>query len=123
MLKYQVRRDCLPVCYPSTGRKTVCSVVNLPYLILDIQRDNRVHKVSTIPMRCNLLECSKERGDLWASEVENHLQGCIDLVAAEAVYHGSCLTKFLLKRDHNKKKTTGQRIIDGHWSMSTSYSY
>lgn len=68
----------------------------------------RVHKVSTIPMRCNLLECCTERGDLWACEVENRLQGCIDLVAAEAVYHDSCLTKFTLKRDYQKKKTTGQ---------------
>ena len=75
-----------------------------------------MHKVSTIPMHCNLLECCKERGDLWASEVENCLQGCIDLFAAEAVYH-------MLNIDHNKKKTTGQRITDGHWSMSTSHAY
>ena len=36
----------------------------------------RVHRESTI-------QCCKEKGDLWASEVENCLQGCIDLVAAE----------------------------------------
>ena len=82
-----------------------------------------MHNVSTIPMCCNLLECCKERGDLWAFEVKNRLQGCIDLVAAEAVYHDSCLTKFMLKRDHNKKKTTSQRITDGHWSMSTNHAY
>ena len=78
--------------------------------IFDTQHlKRRVHKVSSIPMHCNLLlECCKEKGDLWASEVENHLQGCIDLVAAEAVYHDSTLTKFMLKKDHNKKKTTGQ---------------
>ena len=69
---------------------------------------HQVHKLSTIPMRCNLLECCKERGDQWASEVENRLKGCIDLVAAEAVYHDSCLMKFMLKRDHKKKKTAGQ---------------
>ena len=75
----------------------------------------RVYKVSTIPMRCNLLECCQERGDLWASEVEKRLQGCIDLVAAEAGYHHSCWTNFMLKRDHNKKKTTGQKIAA--WSL------
>ena len=59
-----------------------------------------------------LLECCKERGDLWASEIENRLQGCIDLVAAEARYHDSCLTKFMLKRDPKKKITaTGQSLI------------
>ena len=72
----------------------------------------RVHRVSTIPMRCNLLECCKERGDLWASEIENRLQGCMDLVAAEARYHDSCLTKFMLKRDPKKKITaTGKSLI------------
>ena len=36
------------------------------------------------------------------SEVMNRLQGCIDLVAAEAIYHDNCLTRFLL----NKELTT-----------------
>ena len=67
----------------------------------------RVHKVSTTPMRCNLLECCIERGDLWACEVANRLQRCIDLVAAKMMYYDSCLTKFMLKRDYMKKKTTG----------------
>ncbi len=35
-------------------------------------------------MRDNLLECCGKRGDIWASEVQNRLHGCIDLVAAEA---------------------------------------
>lgn len=82
--------------------------------IMDTRHPQRecVHRISTIPMRCNLLECCKERGDLWASEIENRLQGCIDLVAAEARYHDSCLTKFMLKRDPKKKITaTGQSLI------------
>lgn len=68
----------------------------------------RVHKVFTIPMRCHLLECCKERGDLWGSEVENRLQGCIDLVAAEAVYHDACFSKFTLKRNYSMKKAAGR---------------
>ena len=52
-----------------------------------------VHRISTIPMRCNLLECCKEREDLWASEIKNRLQGCIDLVIAKARHHDSYLTK------------------------------
>ena len=79
--------------------------------IIDTRYPQRqqVHRVSTIPMRCNLLKCCKEREDLWASEVENRLQGCIDLVVAEAIYHDGCSTKFTLKRDSKKKVTaTGQ---------------
>ena len=72
-----------------------------------------VHRVSTIPMRCTLLECCTERGDQWASEVENRLQGCFDLVAAEATYHDNYLKKFTLKRDPTKKAfTTGQLVIN-----------
>ena len=67
-----------------------------------------MHKVSTIPMRHNLLERCSERGDQWTSEVENRLQGCIDLVAAEAMYHDSCLTKFSLKRDPKNLSAAGE---------------
>lgn len=72
----------------------------------------RVRKVSTIPIRNNLLECCREREDAWASEVETRLQGCIDLVAAEAVYHDSCLSRFMLKRGYERKKLTGQVIAN-----------
>ena len=36
--------------------------------------------------------CCAKRDDSWGSEVMNRLQGCIDLVAAEAVYHDNCLS-------------------------------
>ncbi len=44
---------------------------------------------------CTRVARCKERGDKWASEVEQRLLACIDLVAAEAVYVilGSCLIK------------------------------
>ena len=47
--------------------------------------EKKVITVTTLPLRCKLLECCDQRGDLWASEVKNRLHGCIDLVAAEAV--------------------------------------
>ena len=31
------------------------------------------------------LACFEKQGDVWAYEVENRLQGCIDLVAVEAI--------------------------------------
>jgi len=44
-----------------------------------------VHKVHTIPTRHSLLECFEKQGNMWPYEAENRLQGCIGLVAAEAI--------------------------------------
>ena len=57
------------------------------------ERD-RVYNVTTLPMRDKLLECCIKRGDAWASDVQNRLHGCIDLVAAEAIYHTNCYSRF-----------------------------
>ena len=59
---------------------------------------NKIHNVTTLPMRNKLLECCNKRGDAWASEVRNRLCGCIDLVAAEAIYHANCYSRFLLNK-------------------------
>ena len=55
-----------------------------------------VHTVTTMPLRSKLMECCLKRDDAWGSEVMNHLHWCIHLVAAEAVYHDHCLSRFLL---------------------------
>ena len=57
------------------------------------ERD-RVYNVTTLPMRDKLLECCIKRGDAWASDVQNRLDGCIDLVAAEVIYHTNCYSRF-----------------------------
>ena len=56
-----------------------------------------VRSVTTLPIRAKLMECCEKRDDPWGSEVMNRLQGRIDLVAAEAVYHelDSCSIKSL----------------------------
>jgi hypothetical protein len=43
--------------------------------------------------------CCK-RQDTWAVEVKGRLQLCVDFVAAEAVYHGSCCAKFFSTGSH-----------------------
>ena len=67
-----------------------------------------MHKVTTIPLRENILEqCT----DLWASEVQDRLHGCINLVPAEAIYHDSCFSRFMLNKQLNTataKKTQGR---------------
>ena len=62
---------------------------------------NKVHNVTTLTMREKLLECCGKRGDAWASEVQNRLYGCINLVAAEAIYHVNCYSRFLLNKENS----------------------
>ncbi len=63
-------------------------------VVVDLRHPERtkVGRVSTIPIRSRILECCQERRDEWAAEVENRILSCIDLVAAEAVYHDFCRT-------------------------------
>ncbi len=58
----------------------------------------------------------REREYHWTSEVENCLQGCIDLVAVEAVYHDKRLTTFMQKRDHTIRE---KQQVSGTMSMYT----
>ena len=57
---------------------------------------NKVHNVATLPIHDKLLECCGKRegggggGGAWASEAQNLLHGCINLVAAEAINHVDC---------------------------------
>ena len=60
---------------------------------IDPQR-NKIHNVTTFSIHDNLLECCDKRDDAWASEVQKRLCGCLDLVAAEAIYHGNCYLRF-----------------------------
>ena len=52
----------------------------------------KVHK------NCIILEQCRKRGDEWATEVETRLNGCFDLLAADAVYHKLCHSHFMLNR-------------------------
>ena len=66
--------------------------------MVDTRHPDRAHVkvVTTLPMRDNILEQCSRRGDDWALTVQNRLHVCIDLVAAEAVYHSKCLSRFML---------------------------
>ncbi len=74
-------------------------------------RDSRhpetsVRSVTTLPLHDKLMQCCSRRDDAWGLEAMSRLQGCIDLVAAEAVYQDICLSKFLLDRDVSTKGHT-----------------
>ena len=68
----------------------------------------QVYQVTTLHFRDKVLEWCDTRGDTWAAEVQNRLHGCIDLVAAEAIYHSNCYTMFMLN-----KKATPETTVKG----------
>lgn len=58
-----------------------------------------MRKVATISLREKILECCrKKRGTCGLLEVQERLHECIDLVAAEAVYHNNCFSRFMLNK-------------------------
>ena len=67
----------------------------------DARHPNRtqVKIVTTLPLRSKVLEQCGKRGDMWACEVQICLYGCIDLVAAEAVYHSKYFSRFMLNKE------------------------
>ena len=72
---------------------------------------SQVHKISTLPIKDRILECCQRRGDSWRLEVQERLHGCFDLVAAEAVYHNHCYSRFMLNKQigkSNSKKDLGR---------------
>ena len=68
---------------------------------VDIRHPNKtqVKAVPTLLICSNILEQCNKRRDSWASEVQTCLQDCIDLVAAEAVYHSNCFSLFMLNKN------------------------
>ena len=68
------------------------------------RKNSTVYQVSTLPLRDNLIVCCRTRDDEWGRSVQDRLECCIDLVAEEAVYHISCMTKFRLKTNSDNKR-------------------
>ena len=60
---------------------------------------NPLRQVHILGMKDNFITQANERNDKWGKEVFTRLQGCFDLIAAEAVYHVSCSNKFRYSYD------------------------
>ena len=54
---------------------------------------------SVLPFKDVVLKQCRQREDEWAAEVETRLNGCVDLVAADAIYHKQCHSKFMLNKN------------------------
>ena len=105
-------KDCALVFPHLTGMHIACFVGNLLQLIFVIQTEH-VKTVTTLPLRSKVLEQCDKRGDLWASEVRTHLHGCIDLVAAEAVYHSKCFSRFMLNKESQQVSAGNDNKVQG----------
>ena len=49
----------------------------------------------TLQIRNSILIQCDNRNDQWSKDFKGRLQDCIDFVAAEAVYHKKCYTRFM----------------------------
>ena len=49
----------------------------------------------TLQLRNSILIQCDNRNHQWSKDVKGRLQDCIDFVAAEAVYHKKCCTRFM----------------------------
>ena len=76
-----------------------------------------IHQVRTLPIYSNTVQCAKERKDDWGQAVLAQLETCNDLVAAEAVYHSSCMADFKL----NKVENSGVRGRPRNCGMTDSF--
>ena len=58
------------------------------------------HFARTLAFRDSILAVCEQRSDSWALDVKGRLQLCIDLPAADAIYHDLCYKKFQMGRKH-----------------------
>ena len=64
-----------------------------------------------LPFRSIILQPCQIRGDEWTDDVELRLHGCLDLIAAGAVYHKICHTLFMINRPQpTTNEVTGSRL-------------
>jgi hypothetical protein len=56
--------------------------------------NNDVRAAMTLELKASILKRCKVRNDDWSLVVKGRLETIIDLPAAEAVYHSTCLTRF-----------------------------
>ena len=64
--------------------------------------------VRTVEMREKVLAKCRDRNDQWALQVSGRLETCIDLAAADAIYHRHCFRSFYAGRSADAVGKTGK---------------
>ena len=65
------------------------------------RKRDQVRQVCILPIDTTLIQYAKETNDDLGQAVLARLETCNNLVAAEAVYHSSCMTNFKLNKGEN----------------------
>ncbi|XP_028418322.1 uncharacterized protein LOC114543611 [Dendronephthya gigantea] len=60
-----------------------------------LARRKSIHEIRTITCKTTIANAASERDDEWGQIVLSRVESAIDLVAAEARYHGNCYANFL----------------------------
>ena len=60
------------------------------------KRRGNFSEATTLPLRNKVIDHARRRTDDWGRKVLSRMEGCVDLVAEEAVYHASCMAEFCL---------------------------
>ena len=72
---------------------------------IDLKHPNRnkpVFEAVTLTFRTSIWQLCEKRNDSWAETVKIRLNDCIDLPAAEGIYHKTCQVKFMAEKQlHN----------------------
>ena len=99
-----LRTPTLPASSPATKRlrssvhiatfnwKSCCLLCDKPIDMRHKER-NKFREVQTLPIREKVIALARARGDSLGQKVLCRLEGCIDLVATEAVYHVGIVRK------------------------------
>ena len=86
-------------------------------MICVIKHETRSTKFVLYLIHAILIQFAKERNDDWGQAVLARLETCNDLVAAEAVYHSSCMANFKL----DKGESGGTRGRPRNFSMTEAF--
>ena len=81
-----------------------------------------VCSVMTLELQSNLLQICHARKDEWGTEVQARLQTCIDLPAAEAIYHKACHNAFRKMQPSPTADTSDARCGGGRPIDSARHS-
>ena len=90
--------------------KNNCFLCGKPADIIRHRERGGIHEVETIPIRETFISQALHRKDDWGNEVLTRLQGCLDLVAVEAIYHNKCATRFKSNKATSKDLSKGRPV-------------
>jgi len=102
--------------------KSCCFLCGMPATVDECHpQRSQVHTAAMLELHNSVLDVCSKRCDSWSTEVQGRLQQCIDFVAAEAVYHHICSTRFHFGKDKPQTLTSPQPGAKKHTQKAESF--